>query len=111
MERDVHQLLQEVDKVIKESSEGQYRALLDALMRKAKELRDAMLNAGGTQYTDMQNMQVLIADAKAGLVDKMAAQAQQGEKDDAAEKQRELRRRVKRATKLALTEQLSYSES
>ncbi len=76
MELDVHQLLQEVDKVVKESSEGQYRAMLESLMRKAKELRDAMQNAGGTQYTDLQNMQALVADAKAGLVAKMDAQAQ-----------------------------------
>ncbi len=111
MEWDVHQLLQEVDKVVKEGTEGQYRAMLDSLMRNSKELQDAMQNAGGAQYTDMQNMQGLVADAKAGLMAKMAAQSQQSEKDDAAKKQRELRRQVKRATELALTEQQSDSES
>ncbi len=49
MERGVKQLLQEVDKVVKEGREAQYQPMLEALMRKAKELRDAMRNAGGFQ--------------------------------------------------------------
>ncbi len=68
MERDVNQLLQDVDKVVKGNAEGQYRAMFDALMRKAKELRDAMRNASGSQYTDMQNMQTLVVEAKNGLM-------------------------------------------
>ncbi len=67
MERDVNQLLQDAERVIKGNLEGQYRPMFDALMRKTKELRDAMRSAGGSQYVDMQNMQALVVEAKNGV--------------------------------------------
>ncbi len=90
MEQDVYQLLQEADRVTREAALDKHQKMLDLLMRKSKELRDAMRNAGGAQYMEMENMQALVLEARAGIAAKMNAQTQQGELDYAAKKRREL---------------------
>ena len=111
MERDTNQLLQEVERVVKGNVEGQYQTMFDAVMRKIKELRDAMRSAGGSQYADMQNMYALVAEAKSKLMAKMSAQAQRNEANVVAEREREMRKRVKQAAERALERPITESES
>ena len=65
---------------------GRYRKMLDLLVRKSKELHDALRNAGGAQYAELQAMQALVLGARAGIAAKMSVQAQQGELDYPAER-------------------------
>ena len=65
MEKDVNQLLQEGEKVTREAMPGRYQKMLDSLVRKSKKLCDALQNAGGAQYAELQALQALVLNARA----------------------------------------------
>ena len=54
MEKDVNQLVQEAQKVMQESAITQYQVLLYLLVRKSRELRDALRKAEGLKYAELQ---------------------------------------------------------
>ncbi len=67
MERDGNQLMQDAQKVVHKSARTQYQTMLDLLVQKSRELRDALRNAGGLQYSELQKLEAQVAEVMVNL--------------------------------------------
>ena len=70
---------------------------MDLLVRKSRELQDALRNAGGLQYAELQILEAQVSEVKATMSAKMATQAEQDEQDYITDRAREADHQVIRA--------------